>query len=314
MMGGNVFAGKTAPILRENIKPTLSAYFSELCELFPNKADIFNNIQFESLGSTGKKPQSGDIDLGVAPSTILDKDLSDNAVAQWNIDPSEVSITFNKLKRRAITSTDDQLRIKAFLIHLTKYINKNATSIHCNEKKVDVGGMFTLFPQKDAQLNDIDAGVQIDWMVGDLDWLRFSYYSAEYCTDSNVKGLHRTQLMLSAFRVAGLSFSHGVGVKDRISKMMLATEPDQALTILNQRLGVDITRSIAEDYYKLNTLLQYQLSTADYDRMIDIYFEILDHTRADIPDDLQAEWLDRRDRLQLTGKFLPEDSKLRAAL
>ena len=57
MMGGNVFTGKTTPILRENIKPTLSAYFSELCELFPNKADIFNNIQFESLGSTGKKPQ-----------------------------------------------------------------------------------------------------------------------------------------------------------------------------------------------------------------------------------------------------------------
>jgi hypothetical protein len=45
--------------------------------------------------------------------------------------------------------------------------------------------------------------------------------------------------------------------------------------------------------------------------MLDTYFKILDSTRADIPDNLQEEWIGRKDRLVLSGKFLPENSKLK---
>jgi hypothetical protein len=38
---------------------------------------------------------------------------------------------------------------------------------------------------------------------------------------------------------------------------------------------------------------------------------ILDRTRADIPEDLQAYWIDNQERLKLTGKFLPDNSKLK---
>jgi hypothetical protein len=49
----------------------------------------------------------------------------------------------------------------------------------------------------------------------------------------------------------------------------------------------------------------------DYNTLLNIYFKILDSTRADIPDNLQDEWRQRKDSLGLTGKFLPDTSALR---
>jgi len=310
--GGNVFTGKTGPILRENIPPTLEAYFAELKSIFPKKAAIFNTSHFEGLGSVGKKALSGDIDLGVSASDLVDKELSDQSIALWNIDPADVKATFDQLTKRARTAKPEQLRMKAFLINLVLYINSHAASLYCDEKKVSDGNIFGLFPQKDIEGNDVGQGVQIDWMVGDLGWLRFSYYSSAYPEGSNVKGLHRTQLMLSAFQVAGLSFNHVNGVKDKESGEILARDPVQALTILNQRLNTNITPDVAEDYYKLHAALKSQLSPEHYNHLVNVYFKILDSTRADIPDDLQKQWMAKKDELGLTGKFLPDESKLKA--
>jgi hypothetical protein len=49
----------------------------------------------------------------------------------------------------------------------------------------------------------------------------------------------------------------------------------------------------------------------DYNTLLNIYFKILDSTRADIPDDMQDEWRKRKDSLGLTGKFLPDNSALK---
>jgi len=85
-MGGNVFADKTAPILRENILPTLKAYFAELEQLFPHQV-IFDMFYFETLGSVGKKPVSGDIDLGINSNHIFDvhTDNLSNQLKSWNL-------------------------------------------------------------------------------------------------------------------------------------------------------------------------------------------------------------------------------------
>ena len=40
--------------------------------------------------------------------------------------------------------------------------------------------------------------------------------------------------------------------------------------------------------------------------------KILNSTRADIPVDMQDYWIQNKDRLGLTGKFLPDDSNLRS--
>jgi hypothetical protein len=49
----------------------------------------------------------------------------------------------------------------------------------------------------------------------------------------------------------------------------------------------------------------------DYSNLLNTYFKILDSTRADIPDNLQDEWRQRKDMLGLTGKFLPDSSELK---
>jgi hypothetical protein len=308
--GGNVFAGKTSSIKREHIAPTLQKYFEELARVFPKKSKIFNTTVFVPLGSVGKKPVSGDLDLGVDAAHILDKKMSDQSIKDWGINPNDVEIQQQKLKSRARTATDEELRMKAFLQLLALKINSLTKNIYVDEKKVTAGNIFGLFPQYDVENNKLETGVQIDWMVGNLSWLTFSYYSSAYPEDSNVKGLHRTQLILSAFQVADLRFNHVTGVTDKTTRKVLATTPEQALKVLNSRLGTNITVGAAENYYSLHNELKKSMSPENYNQMIDIYFRILDRTRADIPDDLQKEWAKRQKRLGLTGKFLPDTSAL----
>lgn len=309
-MGGNVFNGQAASIKREHIDPTLTSYFNELELLFPQKAEIFSKKIFEPLGSVGKKSVSGDIDLGVDLTFLVSKQITDSDIRLWNLEPNDVNNEFLVLKKRARTATDSQIKTKAFLKTLVRYINKNSTHLYCDEKKVTDGNIFGLFTQKDEQGKDLDINVQIDWMVGNIDWLRFSYYSTAYPADSNVKGLHRTQLMLSAFQVANMSFNHISGVKDKITGEIVATDPKQALGVLSNALGFEVTKEDAENYYYLHNLLKANMTADQYDHLTNVYFKILDSTRADIPDDLQSLWIQKQSKLALTGKFLPEISKL----
>lgn len=312
-MGGNVFNNRASSIKRENIEPTLNNYFSELKTLFPKKSNIFNYWYFVKLGSVGKKSVSGDIDLGIDTINILDSDMSDASIAEWGIDPEAVRKEQESLASRARTSTAEMLRMKAFLKELTKHINQNSTLLHTDETKVSNGNIFGLFPQFDQTGAQTEYFVQIDWMIGNLDWLKFSYYSSAYPEESNVKGLHRTQLLLSAFQVAGLSFNHVTGIKDKETNEIIASDPVHALSILGERLGFEITNTDAEDYYKLHDLFLANMSADDYNRLLVVYFKILDSTRADIPDNLQEQWRIRKDQLGLTGKFLPDNSLLRTA-
>jgi len=310
-MGGNVFAGSTSNIKCEFITPTLNYYFSELSKLFPKKSHIFNEGCFRTLGSARKKDYSGDIDLGINLSHLLSQ-LDEPSIQEWNIDYTKVQTTFNELKKRARTSSDEQLKTKAFLKCLADYINNYSPTIYCDEKRVTHGNMFSRCPQIAVDGSMVGAGVQIDWMVGDIEWLTFSYYSADYGAQSNVKGLHRTQLMLAAFQIAGLSFNHVSGVRDKKTMMALASTPEEALKILSARLGVSLlSQANTENYYTLHDLLKRQLASSEYDKLIDVYFKILDSTRADIPDNLVNQWKTRRNELHLTGKFLPETSILR---
>lgn len=310
-MGGNVFAGKTTSIKREYINPTLTEYFQELKRLFPKKADIFNTNHFIPLGSVGKKAVSGDIDLGIDIKHIINFDDIPGTLLSWEIHDSDFEKEFETLKKRARTATDDQLRSKALLKLISMHANDFTNSITFEESKVGPGTMFSLFPQYSDQNIELTEGVQIDWMVGDIDWLKFSYYSSAYPEGSNVKGLHRTQLMLSAFQVANLSFGHTDGVKDKETREVLATTPAEALTVLSERLGFTVTQQDAENYYTLYTLLAENMDPDQMNRLLCTYFKILDSTRVDIPDNLTYHWLNYKDELGLTGKFLPENSKLR---
>ena len=304
-MGGNVFAGKTKPIKKENIEETVQNYFNELKKLFPKKSKIFNKKYFHYLGSVGKKPVSGDIDFGIDAKVLL-KDFSDKSFKEWGINPVQVKTRFEKLKKRARTATNEQLMMKAFLQEISVLINAKSPNIYVEEKKVGPGTMFSLYPQFENG-KKLNYGVQIDWMAGNIDLLKFSYYSSVY--KGNVKGLHRTQLVLSMFDNAGVSFNHTAGLKWKDTGEFITDKPSEMIQMLGDLYNVSLNKSIVNDYFKLIAVVK-SLPQKEKDGILNTYLKILDKTRADIPEDLHDEYRARKKHLGLTGKFLPSDSKL----
>jgi hypothetical protein len=149
--------------------------------------------------------------------------------------------------------------------------------------------------------------VQIDINFGDLDWLEFAYYSDVY--EGNVKGLHRTQLMLSLFTYKGYTFSHNYGVKNKDTQEIVASDSEQAIKLLSDEYNMRFDRDILSNFFKLYEVVKNDIKESN--EIFDIYLKILDSTRCDVPYPLHQFWRDNQERLGLTGKFLPDDSKLK---
>ena len=297
-MGGNVF-DSTAPIKKEHIKPTLLEFFKQFKTIFPKAEPFFREMK--TLGSVGKKDYSGDIDLALAGSSFDD-------VEDWGLDEKHVQDLFVGFKKRARTSTDDQLMKRAVIVAIAEKILEADTEIIADIKGSSAGALFLLFPQYDENNKAVGQNVQIDINVGDVDWLEFAYHSATY--SGNVKGLHRTQLLVSLFSYKGYTFSHNYGVKDKQSQEIVANTPEQAIYLLNKEYSLNLDRDTIGDYFKLIEGLEVGLSPQDLNAVYDTYLKILDSTRADIPEDLQSYWIENQERLGLKGKFLPDNSNL----
>jgi hypothetical protein len=282
-MGGNVF-DSTAPIKKEHIKPTLLEFFKQFKQIFPKAEPFFREMK--TLGSVGKKDYSGDIDLALAGSSFDD-------VEDWGLDREHIMKLFEGFKKRARTSSDDQLMKRAVIVAIAEKISQADTEIIADIKGSSAGALFLLFPQYDENKQAVGQNVQIDINVGDVDWLEFAYHSATY--SGNVKGLHRTQLLVSLFSHKGFTFSHNYGVKDKQSQEIVANTPQQAIDLLNGEYDLNLDRDTIGDYFKLIEALEAGLSPQDLNAIYDTYLKILDSTRADIPEDLQVI-LDRKSR------------------
>lgn len=298
-MGGNIF-DLAKPIKREHIKPTLFKFFRELTQIFPKAGSYFKSMK--TLGSVGKKDYSGDIDLALSGDVF--KNIQD-----WGLDEKYVQELFEKFKKRSRSATDDQLMKRAVIVSIAEKIQESQKDIEVDVKGSGSGALFLAFPQYDENKERLDSYVQIDINVGNVDWLSFAYYSDKY--EGNVKGLHRTQLMLSLFSTKGYTFSHNYGVKNKETQEIEATTTQEAIELLNGLYNFNIDSSTLSNYFKLQEFLQKNLSPEDRNEVYDTYIKILDRTRADIPEDLQAYWIDNQERLKLTGKFLPDNSKLK---
>lgn len=298
-MGGNVFL-LAKPIKKEYIKPTLLEFFRELTEIFPKAGPYFKGMK--TLGSVGKKDFSGDIDLA----------LSGNAFSKledWGLDPKHVQDLFDGFKKRARSSTDDQLMKRAVIVAIAQKIEDSQKDIEVDIKGSSSGALFLAFPQYDEDKKKLEEYVQIDINVGDVDWLSFAYYSDVY--SGNVKGLHRTQLMLSLFSNKGYTFSHNYGVKNKETQEIEAGNPKEAIDLLNKVYNFNINSETLSNYFKLQEFIRKNLSSEELSAVYDTFIKILDSTRADIPEDLQQYWIDNQERLGLKGKFLPDDSNLK---
>lgn len=297
-MGGFVFTGGSNPIKRERINGTLNKFIVELTRIFPNANKYFENPQ--TLGSVGKKDISGDIDIAI------DESCFDN-IEDWGLDTKHIDELFEKFKKRARTATDEQLMKRAIIVAISEKINSSSEIIKTDQKQSGSGVLFCQFPQYEND-NQLDLTVQIDINFGKLEWLKFAYYSDSYA--GNVKGLHRTQLMLHLFANKGYIFGHNYGVKERETQKFVATKPEEAIELLNKLYNIQLTFEILQNYHKLQEYLQNNVDKDELNKVYDIYLKTLDSTRCDIPDDLQSYWIENRERLELKGKFLPETSRL----
>jgi hypothetical protein len=300
--GGNVF-GTTSSIKKEYIQPTLKQFITELNKVYPKV-----KFNFNTLGSVGKKDESGDIDLGMSIDQFMDKN-GNPLLANWNIDKAEFDALYEKIRKRSRSSSEAQSKLRAMLELIATNLEEKSDYISTDLKAAGNGSIFCNFPQyneKGEMLND--KSVQIDINVGNLDWLNFSYYSNTY--KDNVKGLHRTQLMVAMFQALNKTFSHGTGVKDKETGDIVATNPQEALAVLNQGFKLNLSQDVLNDYFELMDVLKKKLPKEKLNQILDTYLRILDSTRADIPLDLQEYWIANQSRLGLKGKFLPDDSNL----
>ena len=298
--GGNVW-DNSAPIKKEYIQPTLKKFKEEFTKIFPVASKYFDSVI--TLGSVGKKDVSGDIDLAIDEAAFTN-------VNDWKLDPAYLTELFAKFKKRSRSATDSQIMKRAVIVGISEIVNKESKIIETDVKSAGSGTLFCQFPQFDENGKETNLSVQIDVNVGDLDWLRFAYYSDSY--KGNVKGLHRTQLMLSLFTYKSHTFSHNYGVKDKESQEIVAKNPEEAVSLLNKLYGFNINEKILQNYFDLQDFLKKNLKEEDLHNIWNAYLKILDSTRCDVPEDLQAYWVEHQDELGLTGKFLPNNSNLLA--
>ena len=301
-MGGNIFT-LTEPIKKEHIGPTLDKFKEELSKIFPKIS-----FDFITLGSAGKKDISGDIDLGLNEDLVFDKD-DEVKLDDWDLNYPRYLDTLEVIKKRSRTSTLRQNKMYAICKLICEKI-QTSENIVCDPKNARVGTLFCQFPQYDKDGKELDDNVQIDINIGDLDWLKFSYYSESY--EGNVKGLHRTQLLVALFANKKRTFRHGTGVWNPELGEYEAKTPSQAIKLLNKLYGIELTYDITKNFFDLYDYIDIEenIGLVEFYNIIDIYLKILDSTRTDIPFMLQDYWLRNKERLGLQGKFLPEESNL----
>ena len=320
--GGNVFVGKTASIPKDYIEPTLNKYKEELNRIFPLKKKTFE--QFKPVGSVGKKLTSGDIDLANdVRSYFPSGEVTPEELDSWNVDPVKWEERFNKLKLRARSRTDAELGWRAFLMELSDYINRTSELIITDSEKIGPGVMFSLFPQFDENGEQQDIGVQIDWMIGNTEWLEFAYYSDPPSeTDPFLKGLHRTQLLLSMFLVKGLSYNHSAGIKDKKTKKLITNSPKEVLELLGKLYRAPLERSTTNNFHDLYGWLNENATPEEIDEVLSAYIKILDRTKSVklrdqlsgeekhcgyIPKELEDFWISKQQTLMLSGKYICRD-------
>ena len=301
--GGNVF-GTTDSIEKANIEPTVETFKNQLSRIFPAKASSFKS--FEKLGSAGKKDVSGDIDLSYDIKNLFPEGKPD--FKGWGIDEAKYNELVAKYTKSSRTASPEKIQLRAMIVLIGEKINNALEDVEVDTKASGSGSIFCAIPQYGPDGKKLDKAVQTDINIGNPEWLRFSYYSHTY--SGNVKGLHRTQLMLALFSNKGRTFGHSTGVVNKETGEQEAKTPQEAIKLLNKLYNFNLTQDILDDYFKLEDFLKKNISKEEYNSIMDRYLKILDSTRADVPENLQQYWIDNQERLGLKGKFLPDTSNL----
>jgi hypothetical protein len=273
-MGGNIFKNIATSIPRERIEPTIEAYTKALGEIFPMKAHSLSF--FKPVGSAGKKPISGDLDLAIDWTHIV-RSFTSSEIGKWGIEWDEWNDLYTKIHKRSRTATYQMSKMRALLTLISAKLTEK---MDVNDR-VTAGNIFTCFEQHDESGPTGDH-VQIDWMVGDIDWLQWSYYSHG---EKDLKGLHRTQFLVALFSEIGYTFSHFSGIKEKKTSEWTITSPEDALQLLSKHYG-DIEHSQTQTFAQLHSWL-LNCDASSYFAAVSRYREILKVQKENIPNVLQ---------------------------
>ena len=273
-MGGNIFKNIATAIPRDRVEPTIEAYTKALGEIFPMKAHSLSF--FKPVGSAGKKPVSGDLDLAIDWTHIVRSFTSDE-IGKWEIEWDDWNDLYTKIHKRARTATYQMSKMRALLTLISAKLTEK---MDVNDR-VTAGNIFTCFEQHDESGPTGDY-VQVDWMVGDIDWLQWSYYSHG---EISLKGLHRTQFLVALFSEIGYTFNHFSGIKEKKTSEWTITSPEDALELLSEHYGM-VTHSQTQTFAQLHSWL-LRAEPASYFRVISRYREILRIQKENIPNVLQ---------------------------
>lgn len=289
--GGNVFTGTeydTDDVLLDNIEPTVKKFVSTLSSIFPKKKSTFASLSDKSnwLGSTGKKPKSGDVDLAYSSEHFFKNGNVDTD--GWSIDSNEYNTLYEKNKKAARSASDEQIQVKSLIQLIVKKINESGNDLYASDKAANGGTIHFSYPQYSSNGQKLDSNAQLDLDTGDMDWLKFRYNSELPDDNPEIKGLHRGQLMLAMFAATGYTFKNGKGFIRKETGDVLGDKPQDAINVFNkeykpkQALSLDIT----SNYNRLMDYIKSNLKPEDKENTLKMFAEALRRAKAYVPNNI----------------------------
>lgn len=289
--GGNVFKDTeydTENIPLDNIQPTVNKFAGDLSKLFPAKSAAFKNITNKDswLGSTGRKPESGDVDLAFSIEHFFVNGEPD--VKGWGINEDEFNALYEKNRKRARTATDEQIQVKSLVELIVQKINSSGTDLFSSDKASGAGSIHFSFPQYTPSGEKLDTFSQFDLDIGDIDWLKFRFNSVLPKDNPQIKGLHRGQLMLAMFSTTGYTFKSGKGFIRKDTREIIASKPQGAMEVFNKEYNPPqpLTLEILGDYDKLMSYIKNNFKPEDRDTTLNMFSKALERAGAYVPDNI----------------------------
>ena len=289
--GGNVFKNSeydAQNILLNNIQPTVNKFAEDLGKLFPSKRISFKELTDKNnwLGSTGRKPESGDVDLAYTSDNFFINGKPDTK--GWELDENEFNTLYEKLKKASRVATVEQIQIKALVQLIVKKINSNGGDLFSSDKASGAGSIHFSYPQYTPSGEKLDTRAQLDLDIGDMDWLKFRFNSELPKEDPQIKGLHRGQLMLAMFAATGYTFKSGKGFVRKDTGEIIADKPQSAMEVFNDEYKPNnpLTLEIINNYNKLMDYVKNNLKPEDKDATLNMFREALKRAEAYVPDNI----------------------------
>ena len=289
--GGNVFKNSeydAQKILLNNIQPTVNKFAEDLGKLFPSKRISFKELTDKNnwLGSTGRKPESGDVDLAYTSDNFFINGKPDTK--GWELDENEFDTLYEKLKKASRVATVEQIQIKALVQLIVKKINSNGGDLFASDKASGAGSIHFSYPQYTPSGEKLNTRAQLDLDIGDMDWLKFRFNSELPKEDPQIKGLHRGQLMLAMFAATGYTFKSGKGFVRKDTGEIIADKPQSAMEVFNDEYKpkAPLTLEIINNYNKLMDYVKNNLKPEDKDATLNMFREALKRAEAYVPDNI----------------------------